>query len=148
MYLDRYPYKTETTHLGYEFYSEGKNGRIKTVVRFKLIDEVYEIYNLGFGDFMETTGNINDLSVSNNNDREKVLATVAATVLDFSERNPDAAIFARGSTPARTRLYRMGISKYFDNINATFHVEAYNNGWVPFQKNHEYEAFLIKRKRP
>ena len=41
----------------YEFFSEGPKGKIKKVVRYRLI-EAYpnKVYNLGFGDKDETTG--------------------------------------------------------------------------------------------
>src|SRR5690554_1018587 len=66
----------------------------------------------------KTGGNreIDDKTVSNNGDSEKVLATVVATVYAFSDKYPDSWIFATGSTKARTRLYRMGITRYIDEI--------------------------------
>lgn len=147
MNLDRYIFTTEATHHNYEFTSEGQNGTIKKSVVFKLIHPSHEIYNLGFGDYNELTGTVDDLSVSNNNDRDKILATVAATVFDFSLKHPTATILAFGSTPARTRLYRIGITKHYENISAIFDVEGFSNGWVPFQKGRHYEAFSIKRKK-
>ncbi len=68
------------------------------------------IYNLAFGDFDEETNSINDISITNNGDSTKVLATVASTVYAFIEKHPNAWIFATGSTIVRTRLYRMGIT--------------------------------------
>ena len=43
------------------------------------------IYNLGFGDYNDTSGKIDDFSVTNNGDSLKVLATVASTVYAFTE---------------------------------------------------------------
>lgn len=133
-------------HINYEFISEGLNGRIRKAIIFNLIDPKREIYNLGFGDYNEVTNEVDDLSVSNNQDRDKILATVAAAVIDFSEKHPTATVIALGSSESRTRLYRMGITKYFENIPSIFHVEGYNRGWKPFQKGHNYEAFSIRRK--
>jgi hypothetical protein len=42
-----------------------------------------EVFSLAFGNWDEENHRINDLSTSNNADREKVLATVVATVTDF-----------------------------------------------------------------
>ena len=68
------------------------------------------VYNLAFGDLDEITNTINDLSITNNGDSLKVLATVASTVYAFMEKHPNAWIVATGSTKVRTRLYRMGIT--------------------------------------
>jgi len=145
MNLERYNFSTELTHSSYEFTSEGRNGSIRKGVHFELIDPKHEIYNLAFGDF-DADGEINDLSISNNEDRDKILATVAATLLDFSENHPTATIIAAGSTAARTRLYRMGITRNFENISEIFDVEGYAGEWVPFKKGIDYQAFSVKRK--
>ena len=93
-------------------------------------------YNLGFGDLDPSTGKINDLAVTNNKDREKILATVAATVLDFIKRFPDAIIYAKGSTLARTRLYQIGIAAHWDEIGSVLYVYGYekDRGWERYPK--------------
>lgn len=133
----------------YEFFSEGPKGKIKKVIRYRLIQEFpNHIFNLGFGDWSEEKEEIDDMVATNNQDRQKVLATVADTVLDFTSTYPDAFVFARGSTPGRTRLYQMGIATFFDEIGSLFSITAYYNGeWKPFEKGKNYEAFLIKRKK-
>lgn len=132
----------------YEFFSEGPNGSIKKVVEYFRLQELEdEVFNLAFGDWNEERHRINDLSISNNADRDKVLATVAATVIDFMEDHPDAIIIAAGSTPARTRLYQMGIAKVFQEISRNFEIQGYiNNSWRPFQKEVNYTAFLLKAR--
>jgi hypothetical protein len=87
----------------FEFFSEGKNGKIRKVVVFQKIAD--GIFNLAFGDKIEETGTLDDKNVSDNGDTEKVLATVVLTIFMFTDKYPDAYIFATGSTPARTRLY-------------------------------------------
>src|ERR1700712_3575512 len=89
------------------FISIGKNGRIIKQVEFQAT-LVSEIYNLVFGDVDGNEG-ISDTSVSNNGDRNKILATVAYVVNLYLERYPERLIYFRGSTPERTRLYRMAI---------------------------------------
>ena len=80
------------------------------------------------------------------NDREKVLATVAATIIQFTDEHPNAIIFAEGSTLARTRLYQMGIAKFWEEIHQNFEIEGLINGaWEPFEKDRNYECFLLKR---
>ncbi|MEJ7681298.1 MAG: hypothetical protein WKG06_26305 [Segetibacter sp.] len=78
-------------------------------------------YNLGFGD-KDETGNIDDKVVTNNGDSEKVLATVASTLYTFTDKFPEAMIFVTGSTKARTRLYKIGISNYIEEIEVDFEV--------------------------
>ena len=103
MQLPRYPYKTNAAFLDYEFVSKGPKGSIKKVIRFTQIDNA--VFNLGFGDLDEETGEISDTIVTNNNDSRIVLATVAATVHDFTVNYPNAVVIAKGSTHSRTRLY-------------------------------------------
>jgi hypothetical protein len=74
-----------------------------------------ECFNLFLGDWDEEINSANDFIVSNNQDSQKVLVTVAQIVLDFTKSYPNATIYANGNTPSRTRLYQMGISKYWFN---------------------------------
>ena len=48
------------------------------------------VYNLAFGDKDQNTGDIDDTVISNNEDSEKVLATVVATVYALTDKYPDA----------------------------------------------------------
>jgi hypothetical protein len=145
---ERYSFKKIPEEFYYEFFSEGPKGKIKKLVRYKLIDDSrQEIYNLSFGDWNEATGDADDNIATNNEDRQKVLTTVADTVLDFTEHHPYAFVFAQGSTASRTRLYQMGISAFWEEIGCLFMVIGYvNDQWQSFSKGINYEAFLIKRK--
>ena len=106
------------------------------------------MYNLAFGDKDLATGIIDDTVISNNADSEKVLATVVATIYAFTDKYPDTWIYATGSTKARTRLYRMGISKFLTEVDEDFEVLGeLNDSWDIFRKNIEYEGFLARRKR-
>lgn len=85
--------------------------------------------------------------MTNNGDSLKVLATVASTVLAFVEKHPSAWIVATGSSGAKTRLYRMGITNDLLEILDDFWVFGYNKAenWVKFEPGDEYEAFLITK---
>jgi hypothetical protein len=145
MYLDRYSYQTNESFLDYEFVSEGPKGKNKKVVRFTAISN--NVYNLGFGDLNEETGEISDTIVTNNNDSRKVLATVVATVHDFTQLHPKAWVIAKGNTQSRTRLYRIGITNYLREISKEFELYGLkDNQWQRFEKRKDYEAFLVKRK--
>ncbi len=70
----------------YEFYSEGPKGKIKKVIQYRRFDNTDQnLFNLGFGDWIETEQRVDDKVTSNNNDREKVLSTVAATAIEFTD---------------------------------------------------------------
>lgn len=148
MNLDRYEYSTNETFLDFEFCSEGPKGKIKKVIRFSPQNaNGITYFHLGFGDMNEETKTIDDQSVTNNQDRAKILATVAATVLEFTNYFPDVMVYAKGSTLARTRLYQMGIASNWHEIHPILHVYGFiDDKWQSFEKNINYEAFLVRRK--
>lgn len=147
MRLKRYTYTASPGFLQYEFESKGPKGILKKVVRYNKMEGGKNLYNLAFGDLDVQTEEINDFIVSNNNDRIRVLATVAGTVIDFTQKHPEAIIFAAGSTPSRNRLYRMGISLNWREISTIFYVWGFIEGkWEPYKPNTAYEAFLAKRQ--
>ena len=147
MKLPKYHLKAEKSLMVFEFISEGPKGRIPKLVKFSETN-LKGLYNLAFGDKDLETGNINDTVISNNGDSEKVLATVVASLYAFMEKHPDSLVYATGSTKARTRLYRMGITKYIVEVEKDFEVLGQRgNGWHPFKKGEDYEAFLVKRKK-
>lgn len=146
---DRYPYLKIPEEYYYEFYSEGPKGVIKKVVRYNLIQEIpFKIYNLGFGDWNEKENDVDDMVNTNNQDRQRVLATVANTVIDFLTHDPEVSVFAKGSTKSRTRLYQMNITAFWNEIvDGSFVVNGYlNEEWLPFQKGINFEAFIIRKK--
>ena len=145
MHLPIYKYKTNPSFLDFEFISEGPKGNIIKVIRFTRIGNF--VFNLAFGDLDEVTGEISDITVTNNDDSRKVLATVAATVYDFTNQYPGSLVVAKGSTLSRTRLYRMGITNYWKQISVDFDVFGLKDGnWEAFTERRDYEAFLIRRK--
>ncbi len=106
------------------------------------------VYNLAFGDKDPITGDIDDLVVTDNKDSQKVLATVASTLYNFIDYYPNAWVGAEGSTKARTRLYQIGISKYLEEITEDFIVLGNREKkWGLFEKNVEYDTFLITHKK-
>jgi hypothetical protein len=146
----KYDFWVSNRFRDYEFYSEGLKGRIKKVVRFRPItSDGITFFNLAFDDWNEITGQIDDRIITNNGDRDKVLATVAATVLEFTDRYPGTFVYAKGSTPGRTRLYQIGIACNWEEIHRHVHVYGVTkeNYLELFQKSINYEAFIILRKK-
>ena len=146
MKLPRYELKAEKSLMVFEFISEGFKGEIPKLIKFSETS-LKGIYNLAFGDKSVGTEEIDDTVVSNNGDSEKVLATVVAAIYAFTEYYPETWVYATGSTKARTRLYRMGITKYFDEVNQDFVIFGLRNGeWEDYKKDVDYTAFIAKRK--
>jgi hypothetical protein len=149
MRLDKYKLEFNASKTAFEFTSEGPKGNIlKSVYFTKMkVKGIRNVYNLAFGDKIDDTEDIDDNIVSDNQDREKVLATVVNTVIVFTKRYPKAQIFITGSNPARTRLYQIVIGKYFEEFSEIFEIKGFNkNQLQPFEKNVKYNAFLIRKK--
>ena len=146
MKLDRYELKAGRNLTTFEFLSEGRKGKIIKIIQFQLMN-LPNLYNLAFGDKNSETGELDDLIVTDNGDFEKVLATVTAAIYAFADHYPDAWVYATGSTEARTRLYKMGINKYFDIVEADFNIMGeYKNEWEWYEKGKNYQAFAVQRK--
>jgi hypothetical protein len=90
---------------------------------------------------------LDDFVVSNNGDKEKVLATVAATVLEFTKQTPQAFVYAKGSTPGRTRLYQMAILQNLELVEMRLFIYGLTgNTWSRFEGEVNYEAFIVLHK--
>lgn len=146
MHYDQYEITRGETAMTYEFVSRGPKGNVKKVVIYSPRG-VGDLFNLGFGDKNEETGQLDDRVATNNGDSAKVLATVASTVYLFTNLFPNALISAMGSTQARTRLYRVAISNNLETIKRDFDVFGLLGGeWETFRTDTDYQAFLIRRK--
>lgn len=147
MLLDPYEYSSERLALFYEFISEGPKGRIRKIVEYTPTT-IENVYNLAFGDYDDTIGGINDKIITNNGDSQKILATVASTVYAFTGKYPEAGIYATGSTAARTRLYRMGLTNNLIEISKDFFVFGLRDKlWEQFWVGEDYEAFFVTGKK-
>ena len=105
----------------FEFISQGPKGDIPKIIVFSKISE-NGLYNLAFGDYDKITGQVNDRAVSNNGDSKKVLATAIQALYIFFNRYPTCIVIAKGSTKSRTRLYRMGISKFHNDVKHLIYI--------------------------
>jgi hypothetical protein len=146
MNLEKYPLKSDQLQLTFEFESIGPQGKVRKMIQYNE-SEIPHFFHLGFGDLNPETGEVDDLAVTNNGDTLKILVTVASTIYVFTKKYPQAWVYAIGSNNARTRLYRIGISKYIASIQHDFEIFGLKDTtWVSFQKEEDYTAFLIKRK--
>lgn len=149
MNQERYSFLSKRDYLNFEFDSHGPNGRIRKIVRFSPENaEGVTFFSLAFGHLNEATNELDDRAISNNQDTTKILATVAATVVEFTAHFPDMAVFAQGSSPARTRLYQMSISTNLREIETIFDVYgSHEEKWERFRRNVNYNAFYGLRKK-
>lgn len=70
-----------------DFISIGKNGAIPKRIAFTAT-ELDNVYNLAFGDINED-GEIDDYTISDNGDRNKILATIVNVVDDYTKKFPE-----------------------------------------------------------
>lgn len=136
---------TDDFHV-FDFISRGNHGDILKRVAFTKTEKD-QVYNLAFGD-VDDNNEINDYAVTNNGDRNKVLATVASIVGAYTKRFPDRWILFKGSTADRTRLYRMAVGLHLEELLVLYEIWGYvSEDPVPFHKNLKINAFLIRRKK-
>lgn len=146
MNLEKYDIETEVNSTYFEFISKGTQGSIVKVIKYSKIFEEQEIYNLGFGDKNMTTGELDDNVISNNGDTYRVLATVASTLHEFFNEFPNAIVYSKGSSPSRTRLYQINISKYLNDIEKEFEIYGELEDKIErFKKNSNYIGFYVVR---
>ncbi|HEY4337984.1 MAG TPA: hypothetical protein VGM89_18870, partial [Puia sp.] len=123
MELERYDIEESSDELTYRFYSDGPKGRIRKAVSFQPARHLgRNAYNLLFGDYVESTGWIDDRVVSNNGDPRIILLVVAGIVDKFVNLYPQAIIFIKGSSASRTRLYQMGITSAWSEIREKYDI--------------------------
>lgn len=147
MKLPRYSITFEDNLRTFYFISEGKNGIVEKVVHY---DEIaVGVFNLALADRNPITNQWDDEVVTDNDDTEKILATVIDTVYIFTTANPTAYIYAKGSTHSRNRLYRRSITKYLEQALEDFIIwgELEDENTELFNPTTDYIGFLIQRKK-
>jgi hypothetical protein len=146
MKIDKYALRSEESYTIFEFISMGSKGDVQKLVHFQKTNEP-GLYNLAFGDRNHETGELDDLIKTNNGDSEKVLATVVAALYAFFSKYPEAQVYATGSTLSRTRLYRRGITKYYEEMVIDFQLFGQiGNEFHIFEVGKDYSGFLVHRK--
>jgi hypothetical protein len=75
------------------------------------------------------------------------LATVVAALYVFFDNYPTAYVYATGSTKTRTRLYRMGITKFHEEMEKDFYLYGQvGDDYPEFKSGKDYDGFLAQRK--
>lgn len=146
MKVEKYHLKSDNKLTYFEFLSVGPQGAIRKMIEFQ-VTSTPGLFNLAFGDKNSETGEIDDLAISNNGDTEKVLGTVVSALYAFFDKNPEVLVYATGSTPVRTRLYRMVITKFYDEIQSDFYLYGQiGDKLYTFEAGKEYVGFVAQRK--
>lgn len=153
----KYDLTASTDSTIYEFVSSGMQGDISKAIKYTVTTNT-DIINLGFGDKTninekDGTFDIDDLNITDNGDRNIVLATVVNATYAFTELYPDKFVFFSGSCEVRTRLYRMAITINQVELSKTFYIfgvlQNTETGFyinIPFNSHTKFVGFLIKRK--
>lgn len=133
------------------------------------------VYNLGFGDFDETSGTIIDDVNSNNGDMRIVFNTVLSTVPLFFAQNTEAVIIVSGSDShedfikcclpsckkkcvdhcknyqRRIKTYRYYVDKNFDELSIDYIFFGRNkskaNTFVQYIPANHYDDILVYKKK-
>lgn len=139
-----YDFKQIDQSLSFSFESRGKRNIEKRVIFQKLSIDNY--YQLALVD-VKQDGTFDDKIISNNGDRNKVLATVFQILNYFLTIYPNVIVLFAGSTDSRTRLYQIALSSEYEKASILFNISGfYNNSFETFVKNKTYEAFAISKK--
>ncbi|WP_157488268.1 DUF6934 family protein [Dyadobacter crusticola] len=140
-----YPVSSSPDRCSYTFESISSEKIVIKKVEFVSIAD--GLYNLAFGD-LNSTGALDDMVTTNNNDMKKVLATVIQIVRIFLELHPDAAIYFEGSTSSRTRLYQIILAQELLDWSDKFVIYGAENGrLLPFEVNRNFDSFVVKIKK-
>jgi len=170
------PFDLKPGNLAFFFESSGE----RTIVKIIAYTPVKKfkgrtVYNLGFGDLDDQTGQILDDVNSNNGDVYTVFNTVLHTVPQFFKEFPDAVIMVGGSDnhdafkedcmancrkhcttdcknfQRRIRTYRGFVEKYFDELckDYIFFGRMKDDGdvVVQYSKGHKYDEILVYKKK-
>lgn len=136
-----------------KFYSNGKNGKFElrlVITRLKDDDGENNVFNLGFGVWDEERKIVDDKIETRNDDMKRILATVADKAIEFLKQEPAAALYAEGSTTARTRLYQREIAKILEAVPSELVIHGLirrdDIGFVKFQVGINFDAFLLSLK--
>ena len=144
MKYDKYPIVDKDSFRRFEFKSIGPKGSVLKCVRFAAVN-VGRIYALEFGD-INKDGEIDFKRITDNNDRDKVLATVALIISIFFHAYPRCAIYITGSTKSRTRLYRMAISKNLEELQRNFQIDyVIGQTYGPFERDMDCDGYMVTK---
>lgn len=142
-----YPFARTRTEFRYEFISSSTEKEVKKVVIFTE-SSASNVFNLALLDDLGND-NYSDITESNNNDMNTVMATVIKIIDDFLNTKPNSFVIFRGSDARRQRLYRIIISRELVKIQEKFEVRGVigDDIIVDFVPNKPFDYFVINLKQ-
>ena len=135
----------------FTFISHGRHGDLVKIVSFEEVLWLENTFNLSLGTML-SNGEGDFETISNNGDRNKVLATVVRIVNKFIEKYPEANIYLTGSDARRTLLYQRAIAYGYYELSQTFSIygdtasDVEETEFEPFDNTKNYSGFLIRKK--
>jgi len=151
-----YELSSASDYTVFQFFSEGRNGKVDKRIQFGpfLLEDYGRVYNCAFGDWDEDRQTLDDRTITNNGDRDRVLSTVVDSIYIYADHYPERIIHIKGSDEVRTYLYGRIISMFRDDMFKEFRIFGvrYDKHRVAtfhnFDRNerHLYERFLIERR--
>ena len=142
--------KSDPDYTVFKFVSEGRYGKLTKIVRFDKLKRRNNTFNLALGTLLDD-GEMDFTSITNNGDRNKILATVAKIIYTVVEKYPDMDVYVTGSDRRRTLLYQRAIIYAYDELIETFNIYGVLTNdemidYEPFDRSKNYLGFLIQRK--
>jgi hypothetical protein len=145
MVSDYYTFNSNSDKNLYLFLSEGQTQVVKAV---QFTEVRANIFNLGLADFED--GKFNYSINTDNHDARKVLNTVAAILLNFSENHINARILILANEKKRLRLYNRIFQLRLIEIETIFEiigvVDFLGNKFEIYDSNTNYQGFLLTKK--
>jgi hypothetical protein len=130
----------------FQFISEGPWGRITKQIHFSLLFKP-GIYMLQLGDITKY-GGFDRSAISNNGDKNRIMATVIQAIEVFTERYPDRSIRIWSLSAERSRLFRIAIGSNFRQLSEKFAIKAMaREGFLLFKKDIDSANFELWCKR-
>lgn len=137
----------------YRFISSISENEVTKIVSLSPLSADGKWFNLAFGNLEldSTTGEpfVNDESENNNNDFDKVLATVFTCLLNFLNSRPDAKIVFFGNTEHKQLIYKRKISANISSLQDYFIVQGgfadYDVDWKIVEKEVQKKSRIVKR---
>ena len=143
--------KNTPDYNAFTFTSIGRHGELIKVVSFDEMLSIDGTFNLSLGT-IGSDGIPDFETITNNGDRNKILATVAQIIIIFFEKYPGAKVYIIGSDNRRTMLYQRAINYGYEELKQNFIIygdastkdEA--STFEIFDRAKTYSGFLIQRR--
>ncbi len=156
MELEQYETQSDETGCFFTFISRGLKDVVK-IVRYDKIQIFYnksgldkiESFNLGFGNKLLGSYDIDDLERSNNGDMYIVFNTVLNTIPIFFKNFENSAIHVKGSDEIRHLAYHRFINQRYKKLILEYEFYGSQNGTIQsYEVGTIYDYIVVLPKMP